>query len=269
MGYRLEEINLHASSEEQFPEEVERASRHLKTEGIYGIILPLMVHSHYSQAEWANCVVSLIGGGHLRSPVESQSLESRFYPQRFPVADRDLFFNTRLAFQSLQDLGYKRIGMVYSRYIDAEANGQAQAGLFIEQGLIAPENRVPILFLERFKEGRPTSFDEWMDQNKPDAILCLNPVVRDWVEELGHHVPRDIGLANLNIVADVKDWAGIDEKHDEIGAAAVDLVIGALSRNELGLPPQPRKVLIPGEWTHGSTLRPLEKPVESSVVERR
>ena len=126
-----------------------------------------------------------------------------------------------------------------------------------------------MLFLERFKEGRPPAFDRWLDENKPDAILCLNPVVRDWVEELGLKVPSDIGLANLNLVSDVSDWAGVNEQHEEIGAAAVDILVGALSRNELGLPPEPRRILIPGEWVPGSTLRAPATREEVSLSVRR
>jgi LacI family transcriptional regulator len=268
MGYRLEEITLSASNG-SFESETQRVSKHLKTEGIYGIILPLMLNYQYLLSEWENCVVSLIGSGHLRPPTGLNALQSQFYPQRFPIADRDLFFNMRLAYQNLIHLGYERIGLVYSRYIDVEANGQAQGGYLMEQSKLPEGERIPILFLERFKEGRPAAFDQWLEHYKPDALLCINPVVREWVEELGMNVPGDIGLANLNLVSDVSGWSGIDEKHEEIGAASVDLLIGALSRNELGLARQPRKILIPGEWVTGSTLRALESRQEVSANARR
>jgi len=269
MGYRLEEINLSVSAGRSYEEEVSRAGKLLRAKGIYGIILPLMLNHQYLLAEWEDCVVSLIGSGHIRPPTAPDGLQSQFYPQRFPIADRDLFFNMRLAFDNLLQLGYWRIGLVYSRYIDAEANGQAQGAFLVEQSQIPEGERVPILFLERFKEGRPAAFDQWLEKHKPEAILCINPVVRDWVEELGLSVPKDIGLANLNLVSDVSDWSGVNEQHEEIGAAAVDILIGALSRNELGLPRQPRKSLIPGEWIPGSTLRAPESRQEASALIRR
>lgn len=269
MGYRLEEISLSTAGGSSFEEEAARASRVLRSKGIYGIIMPLMLNYQYLLAEWENCVVSLIGSGHLRPPIGLEGLQAQFYPQRFPIADRDLFFNVRLAFQNVLKLGYSRIGLVYSRYIDAEANGLAQAGYLIEQSHMPESDRIPVLFLERFKEGRPPAFDRWMEEHKPDAILCLNPVVRDWLEELGLNAPHDIGLANLNLVSDVSDWSGVDEQHQEIGAAAVDILVGALSRNELGLPPQPRRILIPGEWVSGSTLRAPSSQQEVSALTRR
>lgn len=269
MGYRLEEINLSAAGGKSYEAEAARAAKILRSRGIYGIILPLMLNHQYLTAEWENCVVSLIGSGHLRPPTGPEGFQDRFYPQRFPIADRDLYFNMRLAFQNLLQLGYLRIGLVYSRYIDVEANGLAQAAFLVEQTQVPEPERVPILFLERFKEGRPQAFDQWLDRHKPEAILCINPVVRDWVGELGLKVPEDIGLANLNLVSDVSDWSGVDEQHEEIGASAVDILIGALSRNELGLPRQPRKVLIPGEWVTGSTLRAPESRQEATAMIRR
>jgi DNA-binding LacI/PurR family transcriptional regulator len=269
MGYRLEEINLAAGETGNFDEAVAQAGRTLRSKGIYGIIMPLMLNYQYLLAEWENCVVSLIGSGHLRPPIGLEGLQTQFYPQRFPIADRDLFFNMRLAFQNVLQLGYNRIGLVYSRYVDAEANGLAQAGYLIEQSHQPEADRIPVLFLERFKEGRPPAFDRWIEEHKPDALLCLNPVVRDWLEELGLSAPKDIGLANLNLVSDVSDWSGVDEQHQEIGAAAVDILVGALSRNELGLPPQPRRILIPGEWVPGSTLRPPLSAQEASALSRR
>ncbi len=269
MGYRLEEINLSTGSGSTFETEVQRAAKYLKNQGIYGVILPLMLNYQYLLAEWEHCVVSLIGSGHLRPMTGRNSLQAQFYPQRFPIADRDLFFNTRLAYQSMLELGYWRIGLVYSRYIDAEANGQAQGAFLTEQAHLPENERIPILFLERFKEGRPAAFDRWLETYRPEAILCVNPVIKEWVEELGMSVPKDIGLANLNLVADIPEWSGINEKHDEIGAAAVDLLIGALSRNELGLPRQPRKILIPGEWVPGTTLRSAENVQDHSSIIRR
>jgi len=266
MGYRLEEINLHASSD--YNNEARNIGKTLKAKGIYGIVLPLMLNYQYLLAEWENCVVAQIGSGHLRQNTE-ESTRFRFHTQRFAVADRDLFYNIRIAYQKLLELGYWRIGMVYSRYVDAEANSRAQGGFLVEQAHVAESDRIPILFLERFKEGRPPAFDRWLEQYKPDAILCVNPVVRDWVTELGLRVPEDIGLANLNIVSDVSDWSGINEKHEEIGAAAVDLIIGSLSRNELGAPHQPRKIIIPGEWVQGKTLRAPEIQTADSAAERR
>ncbi len=270
LGYQLDEISLSSTINGiRSEDEVMRVSKILRARGIYGVVLPLMLNSQYLFAPWENCVVSLVGSGHLSSFSQIEGTKASFYPQGFPAADRDLYYNLRLSFQHLVHLGYQRIGFVYSRYLDTEASGRAQAGYLVEQSQLAENDRLPILFLERFKEGRPAAFDKWFEQHKPDAILCINPVIRDWLEEMGAKVPGDVGLANLNLVDDVSDWSGINEQHQQIGASAVDLIIGALSRNELGLPPEPRKIFIPGEWVPGCTLRSKESQEESSATLRR
>jgi LacI family transcriptional regulator len=254
MGYVLDEVRIDRQDGEN-GEEVERMTRILRTRGIYGVILPLMKDVRYLTTKWENCIVTLVGSGHFVRSGDADDVESHFYPQGFPVADRDLFYNTRLAIQNVRNLGYRRIGLVYSRYMDAESNGMVQGAYLSEHAQSSPGDTLPVLFIDKFKEGRPPAFDDWLTKHRPDAILCVNPRIMDWLASLKLRVPNDIGLANLSLVEDVSSWSGIDEQHEAIGAAAVDLLVGALSRNELGAEPQPRKTLIPGFWRDGATLR--------------
>ena len=254
-GFRMEEISV-AEIQSSGGKEPGSVSEALRRRGIFGGILPLMLHRQCLLEEWSDCVVALIGSGQQTAPGESPAGASHFYPQGFPIADRDFYFNMRLAFQTVLQRGYSRIGFVYSHYLDGESEGRTHAGFLVEQSQLSPSKQIPVLFLDRFKEGRPLSFDNWMKTHNPDAILSINPVVRDWVEQCGTSVPDQCGLVNLNVVGDVENWSGIRENHEIIGAAAVDLLIGQLSRNEIGVPRQPRKVLIPGMWHEGGTLRP-------------
>jgi LacI family transcriptional regulator len=258
-GFRLEQISIQGNSGSRGAE-VGRISHSLRQRGIYGVILPLMLHHQFLLEEWSDCVIALVGSGNLIGSASASAVVSRFYPQGFPIADRDFYFNLRLAFHTVLQRGYSRIGFVYSRYLDSESEGRTHSAFLVEQAGLPEARRIPVLFLERFKEGRPPAFDRWMDTYKPDAILSVNPAVREWVQESGHSVPEDCGLVNLNVVDDVENWSGIRENHELIGAAAVDLLVGQLSRNEIGVPRQPRKVLIPGEWHEGGTLRSCANP---------
>jgi LacI family transcriptional regulator len=254
-GFRLEEISIGGNANAS-DVEVGRVSGILRQKGIFGAILPLMLHQEYLLEEWSHCVIALIGSGNQVASGSSPSAASRYYPQGVPIADRDFHFNLRLAFQTVQQRGYQRVGFIYSRYLDRESEGRSHAAFLVEQDQLPESQRLPVLFLERFKEGRPAAFDRWLDTYKPDVILSINPVVREWLKETGRSVPGDCGLVNLNVVDDVENWSGIRENHERIGAAAVDLIIGQLSRNEIGIPRHPRKILIPGEWHEGGTLRP-------------
>jgi LacI family transcriptional regulator len=254
LGYRVEQINVQPGAL-SVAEEHRRIASELLDKGIYGLVLPLVLDATFLRAKWDQCVISLLGSAHRYLPDDPHDLSSRFYPQGFPSADRDHYHNVRLAFQSLTAKGYRRIGLVYSAYLDNETEGRAISGFLVEQRGYPEANRIPILSLERFKEGRPAEFDRWLEQESPDAILCVNPVLRAWLESLGRNVPEGIGLANLNVVGDISTWSGIVENHAAIGAASVDLIISALSRNELGQPPVPRKILVPGTWVDGETTR--------------
>ncbi|GAB4174575.1 MAG: hypothetical protein Fur0032_14270 [Terrimicrobiaceae bacterium] len=253
-GYRLEQINFQSNGR-GFDEEVERLANRLRREGIYGLVLPLVLNAKLLEVRWESCVTSIIGSAHREKPQGPENLPTRFYPLDLPSADRDLYYNMRLTFQNLLHLGYSRIGFVYSEYLNEEGQGRAHAGYLLEQNEQPGASRLPVLFLERFKEGRPLEFDEWFHRHMPDAIICVNPVIREWILSMGLTVPGDVGLANLNIVDDVSDWSGILESHKAVGASAVDLILSSLARNELGQVPEPRKVLVPGQWHAGSTLR--------------
>ena len=54
----------------------------------------------------------------------------------------------------------------------------------------------------------------------------------------------------------VGDRAAIDQASREVGAAAVDIILGQINRHERGAPAIPKTVLIPGRWIEGRTVRP-------------
>jgi len=79
--------------------------------------------------------------------------------------------------------------------------------------------------------------------------------VRDMLREAGYRVPHDIGLAATSVLDGNAD-AGIYQQSEEIGKAAVQLLISLIHHNEHGIPEIPREVLIVGRWQDGSTLPP-------------
>jgi len=83
-------------------------------------------------------------------------------------------------------------------------------------------------------------------------LLARN--VRGMLARAGYHVPRDLGLAT-NSVDDNID-AVIYQNSDEIGKAAIQLLISLIHHNERGVPPVRREVLVEGKWVDGSTFPP-------------
>jgi hypothetical protein len=69
-------------------------------------------------------------------------------------------------------------------------------------------------------------------------------------------VPRDCGFADLDINDQVDgDCSGIRQNYAQVAAAAIDLVVGQIQRNERGLPEFPKVVLVEGSWVDGTTTR--------------
>ena len=81
----------------------------------------------------------------------------------------------------------------------------------------------------------------------------------------GYGVPKDFGLATTSAVQG-SPVAGINQNSDEIGRAAIQLLISLIHHNERGIPRVRREVLVEGEWVDGATLPP--RKIHRSAVTR-
>jgi hypothetical protein len=70
----------------------------------------------------------------------------------------------------------------------------------------------------------------------------------------GISVPDETGFACLTCGQEDTALAGIDQCQQMVGAAAMDLVIGHIFRNEYGLPDAMKSVFIDGIWRDGNTV---------------
>ena len=97
-------------------------------------------------------------------------------------------------------------------------------------------------------------FRKWLSKWRPDVLLTLSGQELKWLETLDLKVPEDIGLACLSQPTR-GDCSRVDEKGDEVGATALDLVTAKIARNEYGPPTHPRVTMIEGRWVDGLTTR--------------
>jgi len=100
----------------------------------------------------------------------------------------------------------------------------------------------------------------WMERHRPEVVICQNIRIHALLQDLGYEVPRDVGLAHLNLNADVADWSGIRRSDEVQGEVAVQELARAVESGRLGLPKHPLHVRIPGEWMEGRTTRQLKNP---------
>ena len=167
-----------------------------------------------------------------------------------------------LAGRVLAERGYRRIGLAMESYQNSITNhgwANGYAALPAENPRLAA---IPP-FLPEKMTGK--AFTAWVKDNEVDCVLSLstfhnapNPM-REWLADCGIECPRDMGLVSLDVTSATESWAGIDQNSDEIGKAAVDLVLSKLRAGELGIPKVHRSTLVHCCWQEGSTVRSLRE----------
>lgn len=177
------------------------------------------------------------------------------------LAGTDFMHGVREAFSNLRRHGYGRIGLVLHPIHDQSRQGLQRAGYLLETSSLPAGDTLPVLLLPNpyTLPVQSAAFGNWLQRHHPDAVICSDEHVLDWALSLGIAVPNELGLVHLNRHHYLKQWAGIDQRENQIGVAVVDLVVEQINRGEYGLPPSQKEVLIKGEWVEGPTLRPLTK----------
>ncbi len=236
VGYRLEEF---CCPKDMSPQRLEKI---LLARNITGLLLTpawSTVKPDWGGFDWSKfCVVRF--GYSLPTP-----------PAHLVTSDQ--LMDGMLAFESMWNRGYRRIGMVMwtaqgTRLVRFSA-GYLYAQLRVEARLRLP----PLALEETDPVAAQRDFDAWLGKNRPDAILTDVTVVAELLAKAGYRVPQDLGLATLSVL-DGRADAGIDQNSKEIGRAAVQMLISLIHHNERGIPAVPREVLVSGRWVDGRTL---------------
>ena len=162
------------------------------------------------------------------------------------------FDNMMALCQNLRREGCERIGLAipedWNRRVKYRwAGGIAWQNLFGETKPIRP------LFTHAPGPNLDSEeFSDWLEREKPDAVITDSTHQSALTPGLSRLPPR----ARPKIVTmnwpDGEADAGIDQRGEQIGAAAVDLLAGMLTRGELGVPEVPRTTMVEGVWVGGT-----------------
>jgi LacI family transcriptional regulator len=236
LGYDLEEWWLREPGMTQ-----QRVGEILFTRGIHGVLIaPLPAEAVPVELDWPK-----FSGATIGYSFEEAALHR---------ASSDQFSSMLMALREIAALGYRRIGLAITREEDAHVGRRWSAGMLVYQSEIAAEDRVPMLRTEGPLAG---PFAEWFRAHQPDAVLGLSAEGVALLAGIGVRVPKDAGFASLGLTPADRDVAGVDQNDPLVGSAAIDLVDAQLRRNELGVPGDPKTVLVAGRWVGGATLREL------------
>lgn len=172
---------------------------------------------------------------------------------QFPRVNPHHFGNALLLCRRLAALGYRRPGLITTQEHDQRV-GHHFAAACTWHGLNeAPELVRPLILREESRE----AVARWFQRERPDVIVATEEKrLRQYARWLGLRIPGPIGLASTNVQpGSTLGWTGIDERPEEIGVAAVEVLAGLIERRVHGIPEAPTTTLLPGSWVRGRTCR--------------
>lgn len=255
LGYRVERIRF-----QEVDETPKRLAEVLRTRGIRGlVVLPVPSAVTLDSLDCQGLALAAIG-----------------YSLKAPSIHRvaaDYFQNMTLALRTLERRGYRRIGFGMAE-VDLERFGERWLGGHgVWQRTVPRGQRVPVHLNAHLQMPEPhgshgaaaewsdsalRDYGAWLDRYRPDVVVGSSGAFYRGLRLLGSRMQarvRATGYAALGVLPDLPQVGGIDQDQFAIGAAAVDLVVGQLHRNEYGLPLHPATMLIQGRWVEGATIR--------------
>jgi DNA-binding LacI/PurR family transcriptional regulator len=180
------------------------------------------------------------------------------------------FLNTRHVVRELAARGYTRIGLVIDRTTDRRCGSNVYAGFLIEQVLDERLERLPA-FLDhdpvqiREEKDYGRKLHRYIEEHRLDALLTSDYRILEVLTAEGIRAPSDIGVAGLSLPSADTALSGVVEDSTQIGAVAMDMLVGMVQRTERGVPVSPIRTHLEGIWHEGRTLRARQKPLRPDL----
>ena len=241
LGFELEYFNVAENGMTD-----RRLSQILAARGIRGVIVAPL-------SEGAGVSGVMLDWGEFASVM----IEHTFLQPRVHTVCSDEFSTIGRLIQRLLDYGNERIGIAMHSRMDDHANHFWLAGYQAFQALTKACHRVPHFITPRWEK---RAFLAWFKRRRPTAIITINDDIVRWLREDGVRVPEDVACATLYWKADRPELSGYDQNHELIAAAAVDMIVSQLNRNERGLPSAEKTMMIQAVWKEGATVRRKTPP---------
>ncbi len=236
LGYRLECFSGVRSAD------APRLGRILRSRSIQGVALRNMDAVDYARWNWDWRRLACVHNGALQSvPLVDAS-------------DADDVANNLHLFEVLSKKQYRRIGVLTLRSIEAGIQFSL-CGAQARFALVHPEHPCfPPCLLDDLGAAARRQAAAWLKRHDVECVVTQAPGMREFLEELGHPVPRRIGCAAQG-VGQHSVYSGIYQRDDELARSMIESVVNSLALGRFGLPAIPRQILIPGTWHQGETTR--------------
>lgn len=259
LGYVVDELHVGGADDQERLQRLAQAARVMKARGIaaYAVImsnhprlfLPAALHfEDFSGVFVCSQAVAI-----------SNADPSLAHHLPFHRVNPDRYGNMLVLLDQLHSAGYRRIGFWPNQWSEIVNEGSAAAAFLLWSHKRPVRERVGLHSLRWSSmdsmDALRVKFLRWLEQSRPDAIVCENFEVRRWIESAGRRIPRDVGLAHLALGPMEPDWSGINIHRDRIASAAADLLTAHVQRNDRGTPHFPKDILIEGSWVQGKTTK--------------
>lgn len=166
-----------------------------------------------------------------------------------PVMHRvasNLFQGSQLACRKLRERGFRRLGLVLSAAMHERVERKWLGGFLAEQAQWGRSERLPPLLAGETDQAR---FVAWFERHAPDVVLLAEPYVAEWMGALRRRAGGAPELAWLRRIESMpRSRFAVDTRPDKMGAAAVELIVAQIHRNERGSPQIPHTLLLDGVW---------------------
>ena len=256
LGYALDEFWLHDPSISD-----RRLASILRARGIRGaLVIGLLKTNQLPQsmrALWDE-FPAVVTGVRTRNP-------------GLPFAGSDQYSLALQAYEQAWMLGYRRPALVLDPVIDALIDGRFTAGFLIGQKRFRPDAE-PLPPFTQIEQARDDlrCFQTWLKQTQPDVLFTLYHEVERWLLQSGHRIPADIGLIQYEWRTQRPHWAGMDQRNDLVGEAAVDLLVSMIHNGQQGVTEQPIATLVTSQWVMGRTVHtPTSTPHQIATQKPR
>ncbi|CAM3172276.1 LacI family DNA-binding transcriptional regulator [Rariglobus hedericola] len=215
----------------------ERLSRILHNRGIAGLVVaPTPIARSRLSMDWAKFSCVTIGYSLLRPDLH------RTTPHHFHAI--------LIASRKLWRLGYTRIGLCLYASTSPRVDDLWLAGALLTQ----KHNPAAALKVFLFDDDTRARIPEWARAERLEVVLSDNTQALHELRRGGIRAPGEIDFATLNWSKTECEIAGIDQRPDSIGAAAIDLLIAQIQRDERGIPAMPITSMVEGTWINGPSL---------------
>ncbi|MEM6822574.1 MAG: LacI family DNA-binding transcriptional regulator [Verrucomicrobiota bacterium] len=222
-----------------------RLDQIIRARGIPGVIL-LSMDADEVDIDWKR--YSCAYASHI--PKEQSQVRFSFtYPDNFELMRQILRYG--------KNLGYTKIGLSMKQIHDGEQQHCSSAFLAYQQDL-PKKKRIPIHRWPHDNFDRD-DFLKWIHVHKPDLVVSSELQALKYLSSDGFKVPEEMGFLFHGLYGNIhqdKRLSGMYPPYEDVGAAAVDLVVGQLYRGEMGPPKRFKGVFIEPMLLDGATVKP-------------